>query len=710
MLRLALCGVFVAALVHLSVAQQVNLADEPGLQKRITVWLKMEPMRDALREIARQTGVPLRCQDAIQHEKVAIFVENRPAHEILTQLTRLFHYAWRKLEEGGYLLFVPDETRAKEEKIVRITREVRQKAFRELVAAAREVARMTPEQRKTELGRLQKKFQKESLSPQELVRYTVLSSWQPITYEVITESGEVETREMMSAQTSLYHCLAALTDTAVQALLNGQTVGFSTQPARGIYLLPTTVLFPEWLRDFVYEEREEGRLYLRNSQQNSEFSGLWIRLSPILNTVEFRFVVYQRSPHIIYTPEGQQEQMRFSLQEQDDALGYQMLPYLKQTAFWREWESWATPRKQLEQLMPVKPRDGLPERPEPVLPIYRDSLDMVSRGITTADALEWLAWGTGRPLISDAFRTQQIWLRDYATLRNPKALMTELVDTLWLRSDETGYLLARHHHYWSRRRYEIAEHLIRPIEHKYKQEKWLSLEDCIDFAGKLTDLQVEYLLQGGHSADWLYPLTSFDFVSIANALPALRFLASLNPLQKQRALSGEWFPVRLLTLPQQQRFAQIFENDFPPAEKLFREVPAAMLERGFSRPEQIVYSRWLWNCLSLGRLESPPEPSFRLTTLREVLSPCAVNEQGILERSFGGCLEMNGSASEHSALNEWSIKEMREFLQKHPTSRLMAVRQRRISMEFVRSPDQRKWFVLAQWQFEPYQLPEAGGQ
>jgi len=71
---------------------------------------------------------------------------------------------------------------------------------------------------------------------------------------------------------------------------------------------------------------------------------------------------------------------------------------------------------------------------------------------------------------------------------------------------------------------------------------------------------------------------------------------------------------------------------------------------------------------------------------------------------------MNGSASEHSALNEWSIKEMREFLQKHPTSRLMAVRQRRISMEFVRSPDQRKWFVLAQWQFEPYQLPEAGGQ
>jgi hypothetical protein len=67
-------------------AQPAELSQDPPLQRRITVWLKMEPLRDALRTIGKQTGVALRCQDAIAEEKVAIFVRDRPAHEMLTQL------------------------------------------------------------------------------------------------------------------------------------------------------------------------------------------------------------------------------------------------------------------------------------------------------------------------------------------------------------------------------------------------------------------------------------------------------------------------------------------------------------------------------------------------------------------------------------------------------------------------------------------------
>jgi hypothetical protein len=63
-------------------AQPADLSQDPLLQKRLTVWLKMEPLRDALRTIGKQTGVALRCQDAIADEKVAIFVRERPAHEI----------------------------------------------------------------------------------------------------------------------------------------------------------------------------------------------------------------------------------------------------------------------------------------------------------------------------------------------------------------------------------------------------------------------------------------------------------------------------------------------------------------------------------------------------------------------------------------------------------------------------------------------------
>ncbi len=65
-------------LTGLHALAQETLADDPRLQTRITVWLKMEPLRDTLRAISKQTGVSLRCQDAIQHHKVSVFVEDRP--------------------------------------------------------------------------------------------------------------------------------------------------------------------------------------------------------------------------------------------------------------------------------------------------------------------------------------------------------------------------------------------------------------------------------------------------------------------------------------------------------------------------------------------------------------------------------------------------------------------------------------------------------
>jgi hypothetical protein len=47
-----------------SALAQATLTDDPRLQPRITLWLKMEPLRDVLRAASRQTGIPLRCQQA----------------------------------------------------------------------------------------------------------------------------------------------------------------------------------------------------------------------------------------------------------------------------------------------------------------------------------------------------------------------------------------------------------------------------------------------------------------------------------------------------------------------------------------------------------------------------------------------------------------------------------------------------------------------
>jgi hypothetical protein len=124
-------------------AQPADLSQDPLLQRRITVWLKMEPLRDALRTIGKQTGVALRCQDAIAEEKVAIFVRERPAHEILTQLAGALRYAWRK-DEDAYVLYVPDETRQAEEQLRRELADLRRQAIRDWIQAVREALQMPP--------------------------------------------------------------------------------------------------------------------------------------------------------------------------------------------------------------------------------------------------------------------------------------------------------------------------------------------------------------------------------------------------------------------------------------------------------------------------------------------------------------------------------------------------------------------------------------
>ena len=52
----------VASVGAQAAAQSADLSQDPLLPKRITVWLKMEPLHDALRTIGKQTGVARRCK------------------------------------------------------------------------------------------------------------------------------------------------------------------------------------------------------------------------------------------------------------------------------------------------------------------------------------------------------------------------------------------------------------------------------------------------------------------------------------------------------------------------------------------------------------------------------------------------------------------------------------------------------------------------
>jgi benzoyl-CoA reductase/2-hydroxyglutaryl-CoA dehydratase subunit BcrC/BadD/HgdB len=116
----------------LATAQETVLTDD-ALQKPITVWQRLASLAEVLEDIRNQTGVPLRCQDALRETKLAVYVQNRPAREILEQIAALFELRWRRDEDGSYVLYLPDETRRALERALRDDRAATERALREVV-------------------------------------------------------------------------------------------------------------------------------------------------------------------------------------------------------------------------------------------------------------------------------------------------------------------------------------------------------------------------------------------------------------------------------------------------------------------------------------------------------------------------------------------------------------------------------------------------
>ena len=539
-------------------AQPADLSQDPLLQRRITVWLKMEPLRDALRTIGKQTGVALRCQDAIAEEKVAIFVRERPAHEILTQLAGALRYAWRK-DEDAYVLYVPDETRQAEEEAARAIREQRARWLRETLHAARELAAVPVQQRIALRETLWESSEdaEKAMKP----RWGVLIFWMAPQSEM-RAVGDPTAGDHLYEETGVYSymlpgvawmCLASLPERGVSALMRGEWVGFSSKPAEGIYPFPPEVRLPSFMRNATTDLTREPAAY-ETEPHNPEFVGVWVRYRPHTGLLEYRVASVRKHRHI--------EQGFTS----DSVLLYYEDRLL--TLAWAEgderktldyWTQWATPAEELENLLKARlsPTVKLPPPPQ-----YPERVFGFTEYLTTADMLEQVARLTNLPVVADAFRTARVLAHDLRL--RLEFVVEELSSELWLRWDKSGYLLGRHQRYWERRPAEMPEAWLRPLEEKYRQ-RTLGLWDYAELAGKMTQAQIDslYLLEE--------PLTQFDLTPLQDCLLALRFLASLNATQRQLLASGAWLPAAQLTLPQQRRFAEALGDRFPPLQQLFRE-------------------------------------------------------------------------------------------------------------------------------------------
>ncbi|MFN3690164.1 MAG: hypothetical protein ACK4UU_04480 [Fimbriimonadales bacterium] len=340
------------------------------------------------------------------------------------------------------------------------------------------------------------------------------------------------------------------------------------------------------------------------------------------------------------------------------------------------------------------PRD----RPAPSLPIYRGtSLRTDANMATTADMLEQIAWARRLPVISDAFRVPAV-RSDLAKQPNRPDVHRYLQYSCWLRADESGYLLARHKHYWSYRAYELPEAWLRPLEQKYEQQGWLGLDDYIALAGKLTQAQVEYLTQSRHFPYTSLCLTRFEFEPLVACLPALRFLATLNAAQRQQLNQGQWLPARLLNTTQRQRFNEAVGELFPPPQALFREpIPDTAKRSVDSR--NLIRGMWTDFTPALPDDESPPAPpnapqgaAVRLFEETEHEALCVQASQGYISYIWYTTDVQNDILDE----------DIQRLLEQDPGCRLLSVRLRRQPIVFVDDQGREHSYQFVLSRYTPY--------
>jgi hypothetical protein len=604
----------VVSALLLATAQEAVL-NEAALQKPITVWQRLASLAEVLDDIRKQTGVPLRCQDALRETKLAVYVQNRPAREILEQIASLFGLRWRRDNDGSYVLYLPDETRRALERALRDDRTATERALREVVQVAREWLRMPPDARAEAMARFPEPKYYPGDTPYSVILMEQAAIRRQMTLEQRIRSLVANYLSEYSPQGeppkpkrdaffagdtegSLLHCLSEAGDAAVDRLLAGHTLGFSTRPTPDVLPLPPRVLLPLHMRlsyldlSMFQFDAESGTYTETQNPSNPELGGLWVRLSAWGDALEYKFVALSVSEW-----EGK---TRKYLNREDGWLPLPNKDYLAETETWRQWESWATPIEEWnERLKERKPLD----RPKPVL--NRDE------PLLSAYALEWVAWHTGYPVISDASRYVPAWYPEQ--LDNPSALLNLLSNDLWLRFDPSGYLLARHKRFWTLNQFEIPERFVRPLEAKWQAWQWLSLDDYATLAAAITDEQARgftRVRRRGRTQFW----AAFDNDALYSELPALQFWASLSASQRQQALSGEWIPEGALTLPQRKLFRAALYRDFPPPEQLLRDLPDDYDVGLYVPAMDDSVPRWRGEALQ----QSPDTPAFRVLQRKPV--------------------------------------------------------------------------------------------
>jgi hypothetical protein len=543
-ISVVLCGVLLWGGL---LAQEARLQDDSRLQETLALQKPFAPLRAVLRTVQEATGVPLYADRAIAEDKVCVLTRERPAHEVLTRLAQTLRYRWQPSADGkGYRLVQPASERVREQSLLRAYEQARIDAIQKPL---REVMQLLRRYNRQQLEKLAED-PNSRLSPKA---------------KGLLQEMLVDPKVYLAMQ-----ALAALPDSIVSKIAQGETVSFSSHPAPGEFPLPDAL--------------KQQVLEYRRATTNHDIKKITVRLAVEPKTLELQYMIHAEHGN-------GESRIRWDIMRAHSVAEDALVQH-PQNAVWREWHSDAEAFRALKPTPTRAPTLIVPE------PIRRSPLVALIR----------YAREHGLDLYADAYRIRLL-LGDERE-RTPQTDFEQARSQFfWVRL-EGDALMARYRAYPLLRPSEIPEPLLEPLEQKLRAKQEITLDEWAAFATQLTPMQLAraegWIRLAGQPAshETLAPLEN-----LVVALPALRFWASLSPQQRQAALNGERLLLERMAPKQRELFLQAFESllpdwaDAPFKRYVYESDYGSLSVRIGSQGERITMTT---------RIGDPPPPHFRI--------------------------------------------------------------------------------------------------
>lgn len=513
--------------------QEATIVDA-RLQHRVTLGLKRVSLSDLCEKLTTETGVTFTAAKGVADDKITVFCTDRPARDIMRQVSDLFNFTWERIgDEGTYHYRLKQALRAQ-----LLEEELRNKDRNEALLA---------------LDHAMEKYQKYlDLSPEQA--------------KAALEGATGDDKKMLEALAGsgwgparLY---GSLSPEQMNALRAGQEVKFRSNPGEGESPLPdnlrTGILSG---LDQTFNTRvvvaDDGRPTLSHDENGVKAQGMAVSAYPDAKAgASLRLDVSELG---VLRLEGNGG-ININWTNGKDDVGYG-------SYFGRPIASGVSPSVRSPENAKVNEAlksDAAMQKPATLM-LAAPSVkpDEKAVPLTTADVLEAFHKATGRDVMGDYY-TRQVSPDVLPKTKLPVFdLLCQTCDALHLRwNTGDGWLTFRTAGFFNERPKEIPNRLLDRWTALRVKNGSLTLADLAGVVAELSDTQLD-ATSAAEAIKTLYGLQEWDSVRADNLRGTWRMLASVSPGTLRQVIANGKLTYSEIPLTAQQQWARITLGERP---------------------------------------------------------------------------------------------------------------------------------------------------